>query len=234
MGGYAIIQQLSKDNSILIRSGPYCPGGGSNQPLITDDGPKYIFLSNWKTSLVIYAFGPEYWIDIDLIISTSLCEGFFDFPVICEAILEIPHNSFLIIQWGHFQLFCKNFSRSEYNFILVRLSKLSGCVIAQSIMYRQQISYEFELLNRIHINIKHQSPLFYGIGNETSYLGVIAVFWRVPNTVYRQSKLLTGNTDLQISDVTTLTYRQITLTTYHEIAMTMTIQTYNLGIGTIK
>ena len=234
MGGYAIIQQLSKDNSILIRSGPYCPRGGSNQPLITDDGPEFIILSRWKTFLVVYAFGPEYWIDIDLIISTSLCEGFFDFPMICEAILEIPRSSYIIIQWGHFQLFCKNFSKSEYNFILVRLSKLSGCVIAQSILYRQQISYQLELVQEMHIKIKLHSPLWYGVREKSMYLGTIAVFWRDPSKGYRQSKLLTGNTDLHITDVTTLTYRQITLTTYHEVTMFMMIQTHNLGIGTIK
>ena len=230
MGGYVIIQQLSKDNSILVRSGPYCPGGGSNQPLIIDDGPEYIVCSTWKTFLVIYAFGPEYWIDIDLIVSTSLCEGFFDFPMICEAILEIPHNSYLIIKWAHFQLTCKNFSSHEYNFILVRLSKLKGCVIAQSILYRHKILYQLELLNRIHINIKLQSPLFYGIRNRATYMGAIAVFWRDANTGYSHSKILTDKKDLQIGEVSTLTYRQTTIATYHEITMVMIIKTHNLGI----
>ena len=234
MGGYAIIQQLSKDNSILITSGPYCPGGGSNQPLITDDGPEYIVLSKWKTFLVIYAFGPEYWIDIDLIISTSLCEGFFDFPVICEAILEIPHNSYLIIKWGHFQLTCKNFSSHDDYFILVRLSKLVRCVMAQSILYRKQISFQLELLSKMHINMKLHSPLWYGVSEEPMYLGVIAVSWRDASTGYRRSEFLIDNKDLQIGDVTTLTYRQITFRTYHEVAMVMMIQTYNLSIGANK
>ena len=229
MGGYVIIQQLSKDNSILVRSGPYCPGGGSNQPLITDDGPKYIVLSNWNTSLVIYAFGPEYWIYIDLIISTSLCEGFFDFPMICEAILEIHYNSHPIINWRHFQLFCGNFSKSEYNYISVRLSKLRGCVIAQSVLYRQQISYQLELLSEMHINIKLHSPLLM-----VYYLGNIAVFWRDANTGYPHSKSFTGNKDLQIGNVTTFIYRQTTKANYHEITMVMVIQTYNFGIGTKK
>ena len=234
MGGYAIIQELSKDNSVLIRSGPYCPGGGSNQPLITDDGPEYIVLSRWKTFLVIYAFGPEYWIDIDLILSTSLCEGFFDFPMICEAILEISHNSHLSIQWGYFQLACDRYSRYNMTFLSIRMLKFAGCIMAQSIMYRQQISYELELLSRIHINIKLQSPLFYGIGYEAAYLGAIAVFWRDANTGYSHSQILTDKKDLQIGEVMTLTYRQTTIATYHEVTMVMTIQTLNLGIETNK
>ena len=228
MGGYAIIQQLSKDSSVLITSGPYCPGGGSNQPLITEDGPEYIVLSNWNTSLVIYAFGLEYWIDIDLIISTSLCEGFFDFPIICQATLEISHNKYLSVQWGHFQLTCER--RSIYNIIIftIRMLKFTGCVIAQSIVYKQHITYELELLNTIHINIKLQSPLFYGIGNNSTYLGDIAVLWRDANTGYPHSYLITDKKDLEIGEVTTLTYRQRTVVTYHEIAMVMTIQTHNL------
>ena len=228
MGGYAIIQELSKDNSVLIRSGPYCPGAGSNQPLITEDGPKYIVLSNWNTSLVIYAFGPEYCIDIDLIILTSFCEGFFDFPIICQATLEISHNKYFSIQLGHFQLTCERLS--IYNIIIfaIRMLKFTGCVVAQSIVYKQQITYELELLNRIHINIKLQSPLFYGIGNDSTYLGDIAVLWRDANTGYPHSELITDKKDLEIGEVTTLTYKQRTVVTYHEIAMVMTIQTHNL------
>ena len=229
MGGYAIIQQLSKDSGVLVRSGPYCPGGGSNQPLITDDGPKYIVLSRKKTFLVIYAFGPGYWIDFDLILSTSLCEGSFDYPLICQASLEISHSEQFSIYYGHFQLACDRIRIYNITVFSIRMLKFTGCVIAQSIVYRQQITYILELFTRIHINIKLQSPLFYGIGNDSTYLGDIAVFWRDANTGYPHSVLITDKQDLQIGIVTTLTYRQRTVVTYHEIAMVMTIQTHNLG-----
>ena len=221
LGGYAIIQQLSKDSSVLVRSGPYCPGGGSNQPLITDDGPEYIVLGRIKTFLVIYAFGPEYWIDIDLITSTSLCEGFFDFPTICQAILEIPHNSQLIIQFRNFQLNCKRRRRRGNKYIFVQLSKFIGCVVAQSILYRQNISYELELLGEMHINMKLHSPMLYGINKRKTYLGAIIVFWRDAITGYRLLEMFRDNKDLQFGNVTDLTFRQTTIRTYHEISMVL-------------
>ena len=236
MGGYAIIQELSNANSVLIRSGPYCSGGSSNQPLISDDGLQYIVLSRRKTFLVIYAFGPEYWIDIDLIISTSLCEGFFDFPMICEAVIEISHNRHLRlhVQFGYFQLTCDRSSGNNMTFISIRMLKFTGCVIAQSILYRQQTSYELELLSRIHINIKLQSPLFYVIGNESTHLGAMGAFWRDSITGYPHSEALTSKKKLQIGDVTTLTYRQTTTATHLEVTMVMTIQAHNSGIETNK
>ena len=231
MGGYAIIQELSKDNSVLIRSGPYCPGGGSNQPLITGDGPKYIVLSNWNTYLVIYAFGPEYWIDIDLITSTSLCEGFFDFPIICETIIKISHNKNLtiLVNWAHFQLTCGRYSRQDITFISVRMPKLRGCVIAQSILYRQQIPYELELFRRMHINIKLHAPLLHGVLDTSTSLGEFALSWRDPNTGYPHSKYFTGHKDLQIGEVSTLIYMQYTRATFHGISMVMIIKTLTFG-----
>ena len=224
MGGYAIIQQLFTYSSVLLQSGPYCPSEGSSQPLITDDGPQYIVLSKRNTFLVIYAFGPGYWIDIDLIISTSLCEGFFDFPMICQAILEISHNIPLIIPWGKFKLICKSLRKGRYNIIFVQLRMFNGCVVAQSILYRQKISYELELLSEMHINMKLHSPIFYGINNKTTYLGTIQVLWRDANTGYRHSKKFRDNKDLQIGNVTDLTFRQYTDRAYHEITIVMTLK----------
>ena len=229
MGGYAIIQQLSKDSSVLVRSGPYCPGGSSSQPLITDDGLPYIVFSKLNTFFVIYAFGPEYWIDIDLIISTSLCEGFFDFPMICQAILNTPNNLHPIISLENFQAMCKSFRKRNHKFIFVQLLKFNGCVIAQSILYRKKISYKLELFseNHVQINLKFHSPMFYGINNMTIHLGTIEVLWRDVDTGYQHSRLLSNNKNLQIGNVTHLTFWQITDRAHHEISMVLRLETYN-------
>ena len=77
LGGFAVVQHQSNSNKSMI-SGPYCRGGTVNQPLVTKYGLKYLIFSGNRTYLVIYAYGSEYHIDIDVIVSGSKCEGLLD------------------------------------------------------------------------------------------------------------------------------------------------------------
>ena len=77
LGGFAVVQHQSNSNKSMI-SGPYCQGGTVNQPLVTKYGLKYLIFSGNRTYLVIYAYGSEYHIDIDVVVSGSKCECLLD------------------------------------------------------------------------------------------------------------------------------------------------------------
>ena len=149
MDAFALVQQMPGDDRTLVTSGPYCPGGSSNQPFITEHGPQYIVLSRKETFLVIYVHGPEYWIDLDVIVSVSLCEGLFDFPMLCKAGIAASHTVNATSQWNHFQPKCHRFNPFIVFPISIRLLKFTGCILAQEVMCWKLFSYQHELLGSV-------------------------------------------------------------------------------------
>ena len=134
MGGFAFVQPMTGEERTLVTSGPYCPGGSSNQPFIAEHGPKYIVLSRNETLLVIYAHGSEYIIDLDVMVSVSLCEGMFEFPLLCEAGLTVSHTAQCVIEWNNFQLICIRLHQFNSFPMAVRMLKFTGCIVATVIM----------------------------------------------------------------------------------------------------
>ena len=234
MGGFALVQQMPGDDRTLVTSGPYCPGGSSNQPFITEHGPQYIVLSSKETLLVIYAHGPEYWIDLDVIVSVSLCEGLFDFPLLCEAGIAASHTVQAHSQWNHFKLKCHRFDQFTVFPINIRLLKVSGCIVAQVVMNWKLFSYQVELLSRMHVNFEYLSSVHRNNGSGIIYLSFIQLFWRNMKTGSQYAKMLNITKTLDIGDVTSLTYRHESKVLYHESSVTIVMLHKSMKFGSIK
>ena len=220
MGGFALMHHMSHEYGTFVTSGPYCPGGSSNQPFVTEHGPQYIVLSKNETLLVIYAYGPEYWIDLDVIVSVSLCEGLFDFPLLCQAVLAVSQSTRIRTQWNNFQLNCNSYNRFNGVSLSVRLIRVRGCVVAQVIMCWRSFSYEVELLSSMHVNFQFLSHLHHYISGSISYISYVHLFWR-STASGSHARLLTSTQTLDIGDVTSLTYRQESEVSYHDTSLTM-------------
>ena len=223
MGGFILVQQLFNEDRALFTSGPYCPGGDSNQPLITENGPEFIVLNRKETLLVIYAFGPEYWIDVDVIVSVSLCEGSFDFPLICQAELDISQTMHTTMNWDNFQLNCNRLNRLNNSYIAMRMLKFSGCLIAQVVIYQKLILYQLEVLNRMHVTFDYRSPVHRNMDGDVKQLSHIYLFFGSTKTRKQSALILTSSKILDIGEVTTLTYRQHFRFPYHQSAVTITM-----------
>ena len=223
MGGYILVQQLFNEDKALFTSGPYCPGGGSNQPLITENGPEFIVLNRKETLLVIYAFGPEYWIDLDVIVSVSLCEGSFDFPLLCQAELDISQTIHSTMNWDHFQLNCNRLNRLNNTYIAMRMLKFSGCLIAQVVIYQKLILYQLEVLNRMHVTVDYRSPVHRNIDGGVIQFSHIYLLFGSTKTRKQSALILTSSKILDLGEVTTLTYRQHFHVPYHESVVTITM-----------
>ena len=223
MGGFILIQQLFNVDKALLTSGPYCPRGGSNQPLITEHGPEFIVLNRKETLLVIYAVGPEFWIDLDLIVSVSLCEGSFDFPLLCQSELDISQSVHTTMYWDNFQLNCNRLNKHNESYIAMRMLKFSGCLIAQVILYQKLFSYQVEFLSRLHATFGYRSPVHRNMEGKINYFSHIYIFYGSTKTSKQNALLLTSSKTLNIGDVTSLTYRQHVNVPYHKSAVTITM-----------
>ena len=215
MGGFAILHQMSDRNGPLITSGPYCHGRGSNQPLITDHGPEYIILSKSETLFVIYAFGSEYKIDLDVLISISACEGLFNSPLLCQAQLETRQTKVTISLWNNFQLDCMS-AMSGDAFINIAIVRFSGCVVVQVVMCQKPISYHLEIISRVYVNFEYSSPVHHSISSGVIQLSHLYILWSSMTSGPQQIKLITGNTTLDIGEVQSLTYQHKADVPYHE------------------
>ena len=231
MGGFALVQQMHDKYQTLVTLGPYCPGGSSNQPFITEHGHQYIVLNRNETLLVIYAYGPEYWIDLDVIVSVSFCEGLLDFPLLCEAGLAVSHTAHTHAQWNNFQLNCNRIHQINGFLITVRLIKFTGCVVAQVIMCWKLFSSEVELLSRMHVFFQYHSSVHRSIGGGISYTSFVHIFWRNTKSWFQYTKMLNSTKTLAIGDVTSLTYRQITQVPYHDSSVTIVIEPKHMKFG---
>ena len=234
MGGFALVQQLSDDDKTLITSGPYCPGGGSNQPLITDEGPDFIILGKKVTLLVIYAFGPEYWVDIDVVVSVSLCEGSFDFPLLCQAELDISDHMLVTMHWDSFQLNCQRVNKYSASYISMRMLKVTGCVITQVMIHQKVISYQMELLSRMDVNFDYSSPVHRNYAGNVTYFSAIYLFLGNTKTGTQHTMVLDSNDTLDIGDVTWLTYAHQVNVPYHESSVTIVMLQVDKQSGVVK
>ena len=218
MGGFAFLHQMSDGDGPLITSGPYCLGRGSNQPLITDHGPEYIVLSKSETLLVIYAFGSEYWIDLDVIISISTCEGLFNPPLLCQAQLETRQTRRTTSVWNNFQLDCMS-AIIDYVFMNIAINRLSGCVVAQVVMCQKPVSYHLEIISRVYVNLEYRSPVHHSINSKIIQLSYVGLFWGSIKLGTQQIDLITENTTLDIGEVRSLTYKHKADVPYHESSL---------------
>ena len=223
MGGFALMHQMSHEYGTFVTSGPYCPGGSPNQPFVTDHGPQYIVLSSKETLLIIYAYGPEYWIDLDVIVSVSLCEGLFDLPLLCQAVLAVSQATETKTQWNNFQLNCNSIHRFNDISLSIRLIRVTGCVVAQVVMCSWSFHYEVELLSSMHVNFQFRSHLHHNISGSISYISYVQLFWRNRESGSQYARLLTSTQTLDIGDVTSLTYRQESKVSYHDSSLTIII-----------
>ena len=228
MGGFAVLHQMPDRDGLLITSGPYCPGRGSNQPLITDHGPEYIVLSNSETILIIYAFGSEYRIDLDVLISISACEGLFNPPLLCQAQLEKRQTKRTVSFWNNFQLDCMSAMSGDV-FMNIAIVRISGCVVAQVVMCQKPILYHLEIISRMYVNLEYRSPVHHSTSSEIIQLSYIRIFWSSIKLGPQQFKLITGNKTLDMGEVQSFTYQHKADAPYHESSLTIIMLQKNIN-----
>ena len=85
-GGYILLEHIKMyaSEKDIVMHGPYCNLSISNYPLVINEGIQKLYLGRWKTVILIYAYGPLYTIDLDIIIHKSLCEGIINPITFCK------------------------------------------------------------------------------------------------------------------------------------------------------
>ena len=99
LGGYAIEQSGSSSIYSYMLFGPFCSPGRPGQPFISGDGLQKLVLPSTDIFLIFYAFDIYYFIDIDVIVQLSLCEGLIELnSFIIEKTRVVTNFSTIIYQ----------------------------------------------------------------------------------------------------------------------------------------
>ena len=174
LGGFAVVQHQFNINKSMI-SGPYCGGGTVNQPLVTKHGLRYLIFGGNRTHLVVFAYGPEYHIDIDVKVSASKCEGLLDPALACPIELPIGEREHVVIQYATstYKFLCSfgphYFTSNLYNVV--------GCVDIQNINHGYAYTYGIQIMVPVVAYLNYNTPTHYAFNGSIALSDYLMVMW---------------------------------------------------------
>ena len=188
-GGYALIQHIALPHlSSKSALGPFCSKSLSSTPFIGTDGPKHIILSGHQYDLIIYAFGPLFEIDIDLVIRCSKCEGLLEPLLMYTSEMKLSNQSFNITHTRrvigsiHYQNCYILYSEQKIDgrmMLFVEFMNISKCIVFQSIslFYDGAIRYYFKGFMNIQVTA------YNGLKEEASERYLMASVFNIGRTL---------------------------------------------------
>ena len=163
-GGYLLHHSIRADNLHFDYSqGPLCSTSLPSQPFIGSHGPKSIIFGSYRYYLIVYAFGPLYHIDIDIVMQISKCEGLFEPINLCTVPITQKDHTFhhelqarRILQGAHFTLVCSARIQSDNHTAITHSAEffnIKKCIIFQSIALPQGYSELYTFKGKMDIEI---------------------------------------------------------------------------------
>ena len=137
--------------------GPMCPDAVSNSPLF--GGLQYLLLE-YQSLIIIYAYGPYYDIDIDLVVSESFC------AVLMEPVLRCPFNVHNYQSARNEELATTQYRGKNYLFRCAKLRRqdhimvdlFRSCLTVQVATHALKQSYNLEILSHMKMHLDCKFP----------------------------------------------------------------------------
>ena len=163
-GGYSFTHKIKTSLiSLKYNQGPFCNGQAPSMPFIGTHGPKHIVFGSFQYYFTIYAFGPWYNIDIDVVIQRSFCEGLFEPMHMCASVIQSYNNSrnnnhkmMSYVKTSSYGIFCSAVSRANNrNVYSLNMVNINQCIIFQmiSLLPSNVQTYKVRAIMNIDISI---------------------------------------------------------------------------------
>ena len=161
-GGYLLHHSINTDNlNFDYSQGPFCSKSLPSQPFIGSHGPKSIVFGSFRYYLIVYAFGPLYHIDIDIIMLISKCEGLFEPINLCAVPITQTDHTFhyelrvrRYLKGAQFTLICSAKIEPDKNNKITHSAEffdIKKCIIFQSIALPQRYSEIYTFKGKMDI-----------------------------------------------------------------------------------
>ena len=224
LGGFAVVQhQLSINKSMI--SGPYCRGGTVNQPLVTKHGLQHLIFSGNRTHLVVYAYGPEYVIDIDVLVSASKCEGLLDPVLACPIELPIGEKKHAV----------RRYATSTYKFVcsfgpnyyIPNVYNIVGCVDIQTINHGYAYKYCLQIMMPVVAYLNYNTPTHYAFNGSIALSNYLIVIWGNHSSGINKVEQMSASTRQHYGKVSTLTVIHTIYRKYHPSTLRLKISMFD-------
>ena len=134
-GGYSFKIYIKLINHTYDQ-GPFCNGQAPSVPFVGTHGPKHIAFGSFQYYFMIYAFGPWYNIDIDVIIHCSTCEGVFEPMYMCASVIQRYNNQpkdnhklMKYVNTSNYGILCSAVTKSNVH--ALEMVNIKKCIILQ-------------------------------------------------------------------------------------------------------
>ena len=145
---------LKKNDSQLEPQtlGPYCTDTEPNHPLTGTDGLDYLVFGDSTVDLIIYANGPLYTIDMEVVVSESSCVGVVS-PIWLCSFSKYEMNAKYVMKFPSYSVLCESEGITGTRQFVISFLQISQCVIIQSIGNETTQTFLFEVIAHIHFRL---------------------------------------------------------------------------------
>ena len=138
--------------------GPYCPNLVLNQPFLASDGLKTITYPNKHIQIVIFGFYPLFTIDIDLVITTSVCEGILNPVTVCnsafnDTIQSGITESNILTRRKSYEFYCLEIFYETFRKLHMYIYNIEGCILIQELPTRYDLNYVLKIFSPVEAEL---------------------------------------------------------------------------------
>ena len=196
-GGFLFKQYLNDSQLEPQTLGPYCTETEPNHPLTGTDGLDYLVFGESGVDLIIYANGPLYRIDMEVVVSESSCVGVVS-PLWLCSFARNDTDAKRVVKFPTYSVVCESSSSKEKRQLAISFVYISKCVIIQSIEKESTDSVLFDVIVHIHFRLimklkknvllphKHSSTANWGFSYIQDKIGFVSVVLNSTTVMTRQ------------------------------------------------
>ena len=151
-GGFLFKQFLNNSQLEPQTLGPYCTLTEPNHPITNTEGLDYLVFGESEVGLIIYANGPLYTLDIEVVVSESSCVGVVSPIWLCSfSMNEI--NAKRVVKFTGYSVMCESSGPQETRQLVMNFVNISQCIIIQSIGNETTETFSFDIIAHIHFRL---------------------------------------------------------------------------------
>ena len=165
-GGFLIGNDFTTGGlNISYNQGPFCNNSYATQPMVGENGPKFIVLGNSHYYIIVYAFGPYYNIDFDIQVVGSKCEGVFEPLHMCSS--QAPrkatnHPGFIRhVAGANFNLLCFSAFLNGAFVYTLRFYYITRCVLIQTASLNDRITEVYTMSTPMNVHARFVNLILY-------------------------------------------------------------------------
>ena len=138
-GGILLTEFANIDDTMNNHTyGHYCPNLVLKQPFLSSDGLKTLRFPNKHIQIVIFGFYPLFTIDIDLVITTSVCEGLLNPVTVCnsafnDTIQTGVTESSAQTRRKSYEFYCLELLYENFRKLHMYIYNIEGCILIQEL-----------------------------------------------------------------------------------------------------